>query len=131
MVNHPCEYHLDTSTHSSYMVLQTHIFYHKIISMGVVFRFFFFVQPCIGLVLHLKLSSYAYFLQISVTSQWIPQYNLYYSLPYTCTTSTAIFRFILSLKVTPECTLHSRVKDSITYISIVISSSKFKGGLLY
>ena len=41
-------------------------------------------------------------------------------------TSTAIFRLILSLKFTPDYTLHSRVKDSITHISIVIFSSNFR-----
>ena len=35
------------------------------------------------------------------------------------------------LKVTPESTLHSRVKDSTTHISIIISLLNFKGGLLY
>ena len=66
MMNHPCEYHLDMSHHSSYMVLQTRIFYHKIISKRI-----FFAHPCMGLQLHLKLSVYACFLYISVTSQWI------------------------------------------------------------
>ena len=30
------------------------------------------------------------------------------------------------LKFTPDCTLHSKVKDSITHISIVIFSSNFR-----
>ena len=53
------------------------------------------------------------------------QTNLYYCLPYVCSTSTAIFRLILSLKVILECTLHSRVKHSITHISIINFSSNF------
>ena len=48
------------------------------------------------------------------------QYNLYYYLPYACSTSTAIFRLIVSFKFILEHTLHSRVKDSIAHISIVI-----------
>ena len=81
-------------------------------------------------VLHLKFQSMLVsFISQSILNQF--QYNLYYFLPYACTTSTAIFRLILSLKVTPESTLHSRVKHSITHISIVISSLIFKGGLLY
>ena len=35
-------------------------------------------------------------------------------------TSIAIFRLILLLNITPECTLHSRVKGSITHNSVVI-----------
>ena len=58
-------------------------------------------------------------------------YNLYYYLPYACSTSTAIFRLILLLKVTPESLLHSRVKHSITHIPVVICSSNFNEGLLY
>ena len=37
MVNHPWEYHLDTSPHSSYLILQTQTSYRKIISIGIVF----------------------------------------------------------------------------------------------
>ena len=37
MVNHPLEHHLHMSSHSSYMVLQTHTFNHKIISTGIIF----------------------------------------------------------------------------------------------
>ena len=43
-----------------------------------------------------------------------------------CSTSTVIFQLVLSLKVTPEGTLHSRIKHSITHISIVISLLHFK-----
>ena len=56
---------------------------------------------------------------------------MYYNLPYACTTSAAKFRLILLLKVTPACTLHSRVEDYVTYISIVNCSSNLKGALLY
>ena len=59
---------------------------------------------------------------------------MYYNLPYACTTikcSNIQFRLIISLKVTPASTLHSRVKDSINHISITIFSSNFKGGLFY
>ena len=69
------------------------------------------------------------FISLSLLNKF--QYNLYYSLPYACSTSTAIFRLILSLKDTPEHTLHSRVKDTITHISTIIYSSNFKERLLY
>ena len=58
------------------------------------------------------------------------QWNWYYLLPYAYSTSTAIFRIILSLSIIPEHTLHSRVKDSITHNSIVIWSSNFNGRLI-
>ena len=51
---------------------------------------------------------------------------------HTLQTSTAIFRLMWLLKVTSECTLHSRVKDSTTQNSAVIYSSNFnfKGRLI-
>ena len=41
-------------------------------------------------------------------------------LPYAYFVSTAIFRLILLLNITPEHTLHSRINDSITHNSTVI-----------
>ena len=58
------------------------------------------------------------------------QWNLSYPLYYAYSTSTGIFRVILLLDITPEHTLHSRVKSSITHNSIVIWSSKFNGRLI-
>ena len=58
------------------------------------------------------------------------QWNLCYPLPYAYSTSIAIFRLILLLNITPEHTLHSRVKDSITHNSTVILSSNFLGRLI-
>ena len=42
-----------------------------------------------------------------------------------------IFRLNPLLKVTPEHSLHSRVKGSITHNSIITFSSNFKGRLTY
>ena len=120
MMNHPWECHLDISPHSSYMVLQTRTSYHKTISVGIIsfsnsYNFFLFSSHTLAwaCILHLKfLSMLAYFIYLSIFN-WF-QYNLCYCLPYAWSTSTAIFRFILSLT---ECTLHSRVKGSIIHIS--------------
>ena len=57
------------------------------------------------------------------------QWNLCYTLPYAYSTSTSSI-LILLLNFTPEHTLHSRVKDSITHNSIVIWSSNFNGRLI-
>ena len=38
MVNYPYKYHLDTSPHASYIVIQSQIFYHKIVSVDVFFN---------------------------------------------------------------------------------------------
>ena len=48
------------------------------------------------------------------------QYNLYCYLPYACSTGTTMFRHILSFKVIPEHTLHSRVEDLMAHSSTVI-----------
>ena len=130
MVNHPWEHHHDT--HFSCMVLQTHMFNHKIISVGIVFSSDLFSSHTLAwtCVLNLRLQLLLVsFISQSLLSRF--RYNLYYSLSYAFSTSTAIFRFIVSLEVTPENLLHSRVKHSITHISVVICSSNFKGGLLY
>ena len=58
------------------------------------------------------------------------QWNLRYFLLYAYSTSTAIFRLILLFNVTPQHTLHSKVKDFITQNSTVILSSKFLGRLI-
>ena len=108
--------------YSSFMVLQTFIFKilnHKIISIGVVFsNLFSLCTLAWTCMLHLRLQ----LLLVSFISQSLLnrfQYNLYYYLPYACSTSTAIFRLILSLKVTPESLLYSRVKHSVTHMSVV------------
>ena len=67
MLNYPWEYHLDMSPYSSSMVLQTHTSYDKIILMGIIFLFLWFLfilstHPCMGL--HC-------FLYISVAYKWI------------------------------------------------------------
>ena len=46
-------------------------------------------------------------------------------------TSIAIFRLILLCSITPQHSLRSRVKDSITHNSTVILSSNFNGRLVY
>ena len=130
-MNHPWEHDLYTSFHSFCMVLQTHTFNLKIVSIGIVFSNLFSLHTLAWTcVLHLRLQ----LLLVSFISQ-SPlnrfQYNLYYCLPYSCSTSTAIFGLILSLKVTPEGLLHSRVKHSITHIWVVICSSNFKKELLW
>ena len=120
MVNHPWEYHLDTFPHSPYMILQTCTSHHKIVSIGVVFfsynSSFLFSSHTLAwaCIIHLKFQS----LLVSFISQSLLnrfQYNLYYCLPYSCSTSRAIFSFILSSKVISEHTLHSRVKYSIAH----------------
>ena len=58
------------------------------------------------------------------------QWNVSYLLLYAYSTSTGIFRLILLFNITPQCTLRSRVKDSITHNSTVILSSKFLGRLI-
>ena len=135
MLNHPWEYHVDTSRTLPIRVLQTCIFKilnHEIISIGVVFSSNLFSSHFLAWTwaLHLRLQ----LLLVSFISQSLLnrfKYNLYYCLPYACSTSSAIFRLILSLKSTPESLLHSRVKYSITHnISVVICSSNFKRGLL-
>ena len=132
MVNHPWEYHLDTSPRSSYMILQTHTFYHKIISIGIVFSYnYLFSSHTLAwsCVLHLKLVTYYLFPLYLI--YFSTDFNmLYWCFLYACSTSTTIFKLIWSLKITPEYTLHNRVKDSITQKSIVIFSSNFKGRLI-
>ena len=118
------------------MILQTRTSHHKIVSIGVVFvsynSSFLFSSHTLtwACIIHLKFQ----FLLVSFISQSLLnrfQYNLYYCLPYSCSTSRAIFSLILSFKVISEHTLHSRVKYSIAHISIVICSSNFKRSLLY
>ena len=121
------------------MILQTRTSHHKIVSIAsigvrfflIIILFYFLRTPLHGLA-HYKLkfqSLLVAFISQSLLNSF--QYNLYYCLPYSCSTSRTIFSFILSFKVIPEHTLHSRVKYSIAQISIVISSSNFKRSLLY
>ena len=120
--------------YSSYIILQTRNSHHKIDSIGSVFSYdssFLFSSHALAwaCILHLKFQS----VLVSFISQLLLnrfQYNLYYYLPYACSTSTTMFRFFLSL-VIPEHTLHRRVKDSIAHSSTIICSSNFKRGLLY
>ena len=51
MVNHPWQYHLNTSPHSPYMILQTRTFYHEITSIGVILflLIYFLYTPLHGL----------------------------------------------------------------------------------
>ena len=58
------------------------------------------------------------------------QWNLTCLLLYAYSTSTATFRLILLFNITPQRTLHSRVKHSITQNSRVILSSNFVGRLI-
>ena len=104
----------------------------KIVSIGIVsFLIYFHHTPLRGTcVLHFRLQ----LLLVSFISQSllnIFQYNLYYCLLYACSTSTAIFRFISSLKSYSREFLHSRVKHSISHIPVIICPSNFNGGLLY
>ena len=115
------------SPHSSYMILQTHTFYYKIISISIICysydSFYFLHTPLHGLAYYTL--SCQVMLVSFISQQHLHgfQYYLYYSLSYACTTSMIIFRLILPLTVTIECNLHSRVKDSITRISIISFSS--------
>ena len=130
MVNHPGKYHLDTFPHSS----NSYLSHHKIVSIGIVFfliLFYFLRTPLHGLAYYnLKFQSVLVsFISQSLLNRF--QYSLYYYLRYSCSISRAIFSLILSFKVIPEHTIHSRVKYSIAHISIVISSPNFKRSLLY
>ena len=121
MVNHPWGYHLDTSPHSSYMVLQTHIFNHKIISIGILnsrFFLYFLRTPLQWLtwacILQFKLFILLVFL-ISQPCLRIFQPNLCYYLSYVSCTSYKIYKLKLLHNLTTEHTLHSRVKLSIAH----------------
>ena len=119
--------------HSLHMILQTLTSHHKIVSIasiGVRFflvPFYFLHTPLHGLAYYnLKFQSVlvSFILSQSLLNRF--QYNLYYCLLYSCSTSRTIFSLILSFEVVPEHTLHSIVKYSIAHISIIISSSNFK-----
>ena len=119
------------------MILQTRTSHHKIVSIASIgVRFFLILLYFLRTPLH-GLAYYNLKFQlmlVSFISQSLLnrfQYNLYYGLPCSCSTSRTIFSFILSFKVIPEHTLHSRVKYFIAQIPIVISSSNFKRSLLY
>ena len=94
----------------------------KIILVGVAFSDSYLFSShtlawacMLHLKLHLLLVS---FISWSLLNKF--QYNFYYCLPYAYSTTTAIFRLIWLFKITPECILHSRVKDFVTQNSIVI-----------
>ena len=80
--------------------------------MFLIIPFIFFAYPCVGLHSTPKAFKLCLLHYSSVTSQWISIQLVLYSLPYVW---TVMFRLILSLKVTPEHTLHGRVKDSINH----------------
>ena len=122
------------------MILQTRTSHHKIVSIASIGVRFFFLILILFYFLRTPLHGLAYYnlkfqsMLVSFISQSLLnrfQYNLHYCLPYSCSTSRAIFSLILSFKVIPEHTLHSGVKYSIAQISIVISSSNFERSLLY
>ena len=80
------------------------------------FSFIFFAHPLHGL-------RFVVCIIIFLISQLYPtrfQWNLSYPLHYTYSTSTAIFRLILVCNITPQHTLNSRVKDSITQPSFCL-----------
>ena len=92
------------------MVLQTRIFNHKIVSIGVLnsrFFYIFFAYPYI-----LQLFIMLVFL-ISEPCLCIFQPNLCYYLSYVSSTSYKIYKLKLLHKLTTEHTLHSGVKPSI------------------
>ena len=119
------------SPYSSYMILQTCTLNHIIILICVVFSNSFLSHTLAWTCkLHLRLQLLLVsFISRSLLNRF--QYNLQYCLLYACSTSIVIFRLILSLKVTSEGLLHSRVKHFIIHIPIVICSSHFYGELIY
>ena len=99
------------------MVLQTHIFNRKIISMGVLNSCFFSIFSSHTLTvaymgLHFKLFIMLVFL-ISQPCLCVFQRNLCYYLSYVSSTSYKIYKLKLPHKLTTEHTLHGRVKLSI------------------
>ena len=122
-ISTPC---IESLSYCYSTVPQDPSFHHKVFKFAVAFSsnsFYFLHSPLYGLACctlgyQLMLVS---FISQSVLNRF--QCNLYFCLPYACSASAAIFRLIWSLKVTPECTLHSRVKDSRTQNSIIIFSS--------
>ena len=119
------------SSHSSCMVLETHTVNHKIISMGIIIPCNPYLFTLLGTcVLHLKLQL--------ATSYIFPLYLSHFSTNAntTCTTVYPMHTLqilMLSLKITPLSTLHSRVKYSSThmYLYCHFFSLNFKGRLLY
>ena len=86
--------------------------------------FYFLRTPLHGLaVCGLIYLVYLFFLYLSLTQLDFSETCISFSLPYAYSTSTAIFRLILLRNITPQRTLHSSVKDSITHNSTVIWSS--------
>ena len=118
MINHPWECHLDMSPHSSYMILQICTFYHKIISIGVIFLlillFYFLRTP-----LH-ELAFYSFTYPLCL----FPSYLNHVFVCFNQISPTIYLMYPLHVKefiswnwhvykLTTEHTLHSRVKRSI------------------
>ena len=82
----------------------------------------------------LHLTDYSYYFFLLYLSHFLTQFNTTCTITvYPCMLyklSITIFRLILSLKVTLECLLYSRVKHSITSISVVICSPNLRAQLL-
>ena len=121
MVNHPWEYYLDMSPHSSCMVLQLTRLNTKLFSYNSYFT------PLYGLVC--CTSNYSYHLFLLYLSHLSTDFNT------TCTTVHPMHALQVQqyshlshhLKlITSGSTLHNRVKHSKTHISIIISWLNFK-----
>ena len=140
MVNHPWKYHLDISSHSSYMIPQTNTCYHKIISVGIVFpsnsKLFSCHTHVWAWILYFKLSI-MFGSPLSQPCACIFKPNLCYYLSYVSYTSWRIYKLKLLHKLTTQITSHSRVKLSITQnmgcccTQIVESQSKWNVLILY
>ena len=102
------------------MILQTHNFNCKIVSIGIIFSTIFSLHSlAYTCVLHLRLQLLLVsFIPQSLLNRF--QYNLCHCLLYACSISTAIFRLIQLLEFTPGNLLHSRVKRSITIFRLIL-----------
>ena len=118
MLDHPWEYHLESSPHSYYMVLQTNTCYHKMISIGVVFpsnsnsNLLSLHTLAWACVLQFKLSIILVFLISIMCLYSSTKFMLLFI--YVSSTSWRIYKLKLRHKLTTEHTLHSQVKLSIT-----------------
>ena len=119
-------YSIESLSYCYSTVPQDPSFHHKVFKFAVAFSsnsFYFLHSPLHGLACCIL--GYQLMLDSFISQSLLNRFrcNLYYCLPCACSASAAIFRLIWSLKVVPECTLHSRVKDSRTQNSIIIFSS--------
>ena len=132
-MKNPCSQNCSNRlSHCSSTAFQGQSFHHKIFSLQSFF-FYFLCTPfgprewACGLCINL-FSIFVFLVSQPCLTRF--QRNWYYLLPYAYSTSTAIFRIILSLSIIPEHTLHSRVKDSIIHNSTVMWFSNFNGRLI-